>query len=258
MLLEQSILNNIKERKDSELNEEPTKKSRAELNKIKKKRMMRKGKAKDPKRSAAMRKVWASKRSQMMKGWKNRKKLYGPSGRLAEESMKAIKDFLASLMKSKVLIPESYGEFKKSVGNFITAVVADSEATPEQVYEAVLFNVSPLQAIIEGIADREEMDVTETDIENIDKYFKFLDEDSPEDEGDGDDGDDGGDDESNESIEIPEGTEKFLEEFDFDLPDNFEYEDIQKVLENVEFTKDDLKDEEMEILKALKMEDKIV
>lgn len=261
MLLEQSILENIRERKSTELNEEPTKKSRAELNKIKKKRELRKSKPKDPKRSASMRKVWAQKRTQMMKGWKNRKKLYGPSGRLAEDAMKSIKDFLTSLIKSKTLIPESYQEFKVNIGNFITAVVAEADATAEQVYEAVLFSVSPLQAIVEGIADRDEMEVTETDIENINKFFTYLDEEISDDSANEDEGTEENEDEredTEESIEFPEGLEDFLEEFDFELPDNFTYQDVVKVLENVEFSKKDLKEEEIEILKSLKMEDKIV
>jgi hypothetical protein len=260
-LLESSIIENITRRKD-ELREKqggggthkfalkktpkkgtPRKKTRAELNHLKKLRKLRAGKPKDPARSKSMRTVWATSRKAMMVGWRNRRKLYGKTGRLVDQALAAIRSFLESVIESKTLIPESYEEFKGAIGDLVIALVADENMTSSDVYEAILFHVSPIQAIIEGIADREDLDVTEEDMDNIEKYYKYLDEDDPD---------------STNEDELPDGTVEFLEEFGIEIPEDATLEDVEETLKNIQFKLEDLDEDQIKILEDLDMDDKII
>lgn len=153
----------------------PKRKTAAELKKVRKMAKKREMKTTDKSRSTSMKRVWASKRKAMLVGWKNRKKLYGPSGRKAAESLSSILSTLDSYREAgTVLAGEDYEELKNLVSGYMTAVMADEEITPDQIYEAILFNVAPLMAIVESVAERDDSAFEARDIENLDKYVEFI------------------------------------------------------------------------------------
>lgn len=200
--MEKSIIDVFNARRMDEAG--PKRKTTGELKKASKMRKKREMKTKSSKRSIAMKGMWKKKRKQMLLGWKHRKKLYGTSGRKAKEAMESIFDILTGIRESQTIEKQEYSEIKEKLMDYLYSVVADDSVEADEVYEALLFDIAPVMAIVESVVDRENgPDLTERDLENLDSYLTYVEDEvlgdatgeAEDDDAEGDDSDDSDDNE---------------------------------------------------------------
>lgn len=128
------------------------------------------------KRESSVKTSWKNKINEKSKSEDDEEALYGPSGSKTLESLSSVLSILDNYREGEdnlELSSEDYEGIKESIANYMTSVMADDGVTNEEIYESILFNVAPIMAVIETVADNEGV-FEEVDLENLDKYIDYL------------------------------------------------------------------------------------
>lgn len=135
-----------------------TRKSKSELKKMARQRAKRKFKVKDPKRSRAMKKAWASKRSKMLKGVKTRKRLYQSIENFMDTFMEVLGNFSTEYNWSDVSETEEEIQFESESGVIISLKLTEEEklsievlSAEDKVLETFTIGLEHSESILKGV-----------------------------------------------------------------------------------------------------------